>query len=274
MLVVIGLIVGAIFVGRDLIHAAQLRKVVSVVEKYEASLKTFQIKYNCIAGDCANATDFFGQAPDCGGATTLPSNGSCNGNGNARIDMNLGGPMTFGFAGEPFLAVQQLGLAGLWPMPSNPGNGSNLFCLESIFLPGYNVPAVDYPYSAGIAPTYLVYTGPQPGGNHGGYVWFNAAVGQLLIISTGPLLSGCAGNTWWGNGGTAPNPTFTCSEMSLLDTKMDDGMPATGRLTDGGYSNALYVCQTGNMASYQAGTLPTYIQSNSTLTTFFWRLWQ
>jgi len=51
VLVVIGLIVGGIFVGLDLVHAAGLRSTVSQIEKYNAATNTFRIKFNALPGD-------------------------------------------------------------------------------------------------------------------------------------------------------------------------------------------------------------------------------
>src|ERR1019366_6843373 len=58
VLVIIGLIVGSVLVGRDLIRAAELRSVISEVEKYKTAVMTFKGKYDCLPGDCANATTF------------------------------------------------------------------------------------------------------------------------------------------------------------------------------------------------------------------------
>jgi prepilin-type N-terminal cleavage/methylation domain-containing protein len=52
VLVIIGLIVGGIFVGQDLIHAATIRAQVSQIEKYNAAVNTFRLRFNCLPGDC------------------------------------------------------------------------------------------------------------------------------------------------------------------------------------------------------------------------------
>ncbi len=84
VLVIIGLIVGGILTGRDLIRAAELRSVVSDLERFDTAFNTFRGKYDCIPGDCANATTFFGTdslgCPSGGGPT-----GTCNGNGDGLI---------------------------------------------------------------------------------------------------------------------------------------------------------------------------------------------
>src|SRR5438477_2747635 len=51
VLVIIGLIVGGILVGQDLIKAAEIRATVGQVEKYNSAVNTFRSKYNGIPGD-------------------------------------------------------------------------------------------------------------------------------------------------------------------------------------------------------------------------------
>jgi len=73
VLVIIGLIVGGILVGRDLMHEAELRSVISDINQYKTAFNMFREKYNCLPGDCPNATDFLGS-------------GTANGNGNGIWD--------------------------------------------------------------------------------------------------------------------------------------------------------------------------------------------
>lgn len=58
VLVIIGLIVGGVLVGKDLIEAAKIRSQVSQIEKYQTAANTFRLKYNCIPGDCKDAANF------------------------------------------------------------------------------------------------------------------------------------------------------------------------------------------------------------------------
>ncbi len=70
VLVIIGLLVGGVLVGRDLIETASLRAYISQIQKYNAAVNAFKLKYNCVPGDCASASSY--------------SLGS-NGNGNSMI---------------------------------------------------------------------------------------------------------------------------------------------------------------------------------------------
>ena len=51
VLVIIGLIVGGVLVGQDLIKAAEIRATVSQVEGYNSAVNTFRLKYNGLPGD-------------------------------------------------------------------------------------------------------------------------------------------------------------------------------------------------------------------------------
>jgi prepilin-type N-terminal cleavage/methylation domain-containing protein len=57
-LVIIGLLVGGVLVGRDLIKAAQIRSTISQLEEYQMAVTTFKLKYACVPGDCPNATQY------------------------------------------------------------------------------------------------------------------------------------------------------------------------------------------------------------------------
>lgn len=72
-LVIIGLIVGGVLVGQDLIRAAELRTIYSEAQEFKTAAITFRLKYNGLPGDLNNATSL---------------GFSINGNGNKRIDSN------------------------------------------------------------------------------------------------------------------------------------------------------------------------------------------
>ncbi len=86
VLVIIGLIIGAIMVGQDMILAAHLNKAVSDERKLETSIFVFRDKYNALPGDMRNAYSFLGGGS--GSAICGANNNSatgCNGDGNGYI---------------------------------------------------------------------------------------------------------------------------------------------------------------------------------------------
>lgn len=58
VLVIIGLIVGGVLVGQDLIRAAELRSTISQIERYNVAANTFQGKYDGLPGDMTGAATF------------------------------------------------------------------------------------------------------------------------------------------------------------------------------------------------------------------------
>ena len=211
VLVIIGLLIGGVLVGQDLIHTAQLKKQIKQFQEYQTAFNTFQLKYNCLPGDCINATAFFGTT-DIGGVTIY------NGNGNGLIDDGNG---ITNFAGngaywqndhEKFGVFQELGAAGMIS-----------------FVP----PAADQPaINNGVPATIL---NPAAGFYFASYYQFND--------SNVPNTSAYAnGNNWlWFNACNftsynAPSRwrtgcgDFYGSDIKDMDIKMDDGNPMVGKL--------------------------------------------
>src|ERR1700712_2007792 len=85
VLVIIGLVVGGVLVGQDLIKAAGVRATISQIEKSNTAVNTFRSKYDGLPGDLATASAIrFGLY-----YPTTPS-GVYNGNGDGIIDGNYG----------------------------------------------------------------------------------------------------------------------------------------------------------------------------------------
>lgn len=86
VIVIIGLLVGGVLQGQELIKQAELRRMMSNVEGYKAAFTGFYAKYNCLAGDCPNAYRFFADK-DCGTNSAISSSNptGCNGNGDALL---------------------------------------------------------------------------------------------------------------------------------------------------------------------------------------------
>lgn len=62
VLVIIGLIIGGVLVGQDLIKAAEVRATISQIESYNAAVNTFRGRYNGLPGDIRNIDSFFDTA--------------------------------------------------------------------------------------------------------------------------------------------------------------------------------------------------------------------
>ena len=73
VIVIIGLIVGGVLVGQDMIKAAELRAAIGQIEKLDTAVNVFRNKYNGIPGDLANPANFGFTAPSA--AATKQGNG-------------------------------------------------------------------------------------------------------------------------------------------------------------------------------------------------------
>lgn len=113
VLVIIGLLIGGVLAGRELIHAAALQKVISEKDRFLVAIRTFQVKYNALPGDMLNATSFWGVDPGgCPNGNTTPKKETCNGNGDGLIAPGgEAGPLP----GETLRMWQHLADAGLIP---------------------------------------------------------------------------------------------------------------------------------------------------------------
>src|SRR5580698_8278077 len=133
VLVIIGLIVGGVLVGQDLIHAAGVRATISQIEKYNTAVNTFRAKYDCLPGDCANAAQFgfvprgqyAGEGDGNGVIEGVSANGSGNNNGSYEnigettvfwVDLSQAGLIDGSFT----MASETVGVCSLTLVPHGP----------------------------------------------------------------------------------------------------------------------------------------------------------
>lgn len=83
VLVIIGLIVGGILVGRELVLAAQIRQTISQFERFNAAANTFRTKYQYLPGDFPDAAAFGFELTSAGNGDGIV--GPC-GEGNSQTD--------------------------------------------------------------------------------------------------------------------------------------------------------------------------------------------
>ena len=204
VLVILGLLTGGILGGQALIRAAELRTVATDYARFATAAQTFRDKYFAIPGDMANATAFWGKsAADCNTqAGNAATPGTCNGDGNGQISFSVAASAT----GETFQFWKQLALAGLVEGTYSGISGSG-GPAESII--GVNVPrgklgnsgfGVAFYVTAGDPSNYAL--------NYGNQMTFGAANG--LNDTSGRILKS--------------------EESWNIDTKLDDGRPATGSI--------------------------------------------
>ena len=210
VLVIIGLVAGGVLVGRDLIAAAQLRSLIRDAESLELAVSSFRLKYDQVPGDITNATDFWPQDDLCPASSTqmlVPKEATCNGDGDGLVRDVVSGFGTH----EVFRSIQHLANAGLIAgsytgvrFSPDPGVGY-IYATKS----GLNIPKLRS-YEAGM----LLANNSDTQASHlfpGDY---------RLMIQIGADTDGASWNY---------RPFLSPLEALQVDTKADDGKPATGR---------------------------------------------
>jgi prepilin-type N-terminal cleavage/methylation domain-containing protein len=195
VLVIIGLIVGGILVGREVIQGAERRAVIREQEQYRTALNAFRMKYNALPGDMANATLYWGKdAVDCNMAPgSVGAPGTCNGDGDGTIGEST--------TGENWRAWQHLAGSGVIPgayLGKPDGSGNRVI--------GLTVPKSKFP----------------GGGWNIGYRLTNVVFGRgyrhFLEIAGAP------NGLDWDNGAI-----FRAVDAEEIDRKVDDGLPDRGK---------------------------------------------
>lgn len=205
VLVILGLLTGGILAGQSLIRAAELRAVATETNRWLTAANSFRDKYFALPGDITNATKFWGSAPACPG-TAGSGTQTCNGNGDGRVDT----PIAASNYADNFTFWQHLANAGLieGAYSGMSGSGGAAHSTTS------NVPKS----KLGQGLWFVAWQGSLTGFNVAGDSMFTGDYGNYLEVG-------------------APTTNFhpqsvllKPEEMWNLDTKMDDGKPAIGRV--------------------------------------------
>lgn len=209
VLVILGLLTGGILAGQSLIRAAEIRSVAAEYQRNASAINTFRDKYMQIPGDMSNAGRFWGYqagAPTDGRDPTCwaldhtspaTSTATCNGDGNGRID-----GITATNVYERYRMWQHLANAGLIE-----GTYTGVPGPASVWdtVAGSNTPRS----KADGANWSCLWTGPVTGNPD----LYDADYGNNCEVR--------------GNGSFA---FLKPEEAWNIDTKLDDGRPAYGKL--------------------------------------------
>lgn len=196
VIVIIGLLVGGVLQGQELIRQAKLRKLSTQIEGYKAAILTFKAKYNALPGDMKNATQMWGTYASC---DNVPTQGvlTCNGNGDGNIGLWGTGAHNYEW-GTFWQHLNNARLIPTWEMktrltndwgPEGPLDSSSFGLL--------NTNVINY-----------VQSGAGVGGFSGHY-------GHFFVFGRSQ-----GGHPWYGI--MPPEDAFS------FDTKYDDGLPGTG----------------------------------------------
>jgi prepilin-type N-terminal cleavage/methylation domain-containing protein len=212
VLMIIGLLVSGILVGKDMIRAAELRSITSEKDQIQTATMLFRNKYLGIPGDLINATDFWGVMPTgtcsntaAGGASGGTGTQTCNGNGDRIIN---------GLA-ELTLTGSNTEQVMLWQHLSNAGLIEGKY--TGIFTGWSNPNAEQFYFSRSVK-------------NH----WYSATYPGRVPLTDPTTFAGndygnsmVLHNSYQGEVNTA---ALTPSEAWAIDKKIDDELPGIGQM--------------------------------------------
>lgn len=209
VLVILGLLVGGILTGQNLVRAAELRSITTERDQYVAAIQIFRDKYLALPGDMTNAKAFWGEAAAGTACKTTIGTGTqtCNGNGNGEIHYNATE------SNEYFRSIQHLANAGLINGNYTGIGGTDGSDIDHAII-GTNTPRAKLGNAGWTLRTY---------GDYGGDVeTYNSAF--LSGGDYGHILD--FGSQTGGN--TTRGPILSPEEVWNIDTKIDDGRPGHG----------------------------------------------
>lgn len=234
VLVIVGLLLGGMLKGKQLIANARVTATVSQMSAIETAVATFSSVYGDTVGTNGKLPGDIKDANlrirNCGNCTTIPTSGA-GANGDGKVgDINWGGQVLQSSVGvgfpptdiqnETLLFWAELNNADLLSGLSYNGDGLSGSAVEfGIHMPAAKVGggfAVSYANGA-IRPIISPFNTPSYG---------TFLLGNVLLLNSTPT-----GNLSSTAGTGALNPTTA----KQIDTKLDDGAPMMGRVQAFGY---------------------------------------
>ncbi len=220
VLVIIGLVVGGVLVGIDMVKAAELRSTISQVEKYNSAVNSFRVKYNSLPGDILQS-----YASAFGLFTLTTALGAGEGDGSGLIEGGAAGITDP--SGETLVFWQHLSDANL--IDGSYGTLANGTILANTGL----VTANNTDVTKSLPPSKLTPRQYFIAYSASGYNYY-----QLLPISQVSTPAAYL----YGNAGITPVQAYN------IDVKLDDGTPNGGSVTAKG------ITAVNINATWQAGS--------------------
>jgi len=257
VMTIIGLLIGGILKGQELMQNARVTSTIAQVKAYEAAVTTFRDSYNAFPGDLTNADT---RVPSCNlNCNAVPTAGGGDG--------VIGDPAWAGASGTPTWAPQ-LPATGMALPPTTDGEETQLFwihLLQADLITGITDAAI------------RTATAPSFGVTHP-----NAKIGGGFVVGTGNGTEGLGQDaSIIGPSGTVlvmtPTPNTQMDETLVgqlavspgraaqIDRKMDDGKPGVGFVQAWGLAGAsgagVDVCL--DTAAPSSATDPSYFEANT-----------
>jgi prepilin-type N-terminal cleavage/methylation domain-containing protein len=214
VLVIIGLLIGGVLVGRDMIDSARIRSQISQIEQYKTAVNTFKNKYNGLPGDLRMAQNFGFSPRTIGyGLGQGDGDGVIQGTEAGHAASNQGCRV---MSGETAVFFRDLSEATLV-------NGT--FSTATVSVPGADATtssiAARFP-QASIGQANYVY--PWSGGANSCTCCVGQAYGDRLNYLA--VAQAYSNDT---DGRINARTGLTVSQAYQIDSKIDDGLPQSGK---------------------------------------------
>ena len=228
VIVIIGLVVGAITAGEEVINNQRLRTVGTDAAKYMIALNQFKQQYGYLPGDFPNATAVWGRADagspvtsNCAAPNTTAAvgNTTCNGDGDGVITATWTAATP---NHEAFRAWQHLSAAGLISGTYTGIGGAAPYCVLGTNVPKSTMEGMGFNWQTGSSSVNLINNNVTASAQYYDGDYTNAllfgALRSLPAAAPAPIRS------------VVDGIAFTPTQQAGLDAKLDDGLPATGNI--------------------------------------------
>ena len=197
VMIIIGLLIGGILKGQELIANARVTSQVSQVKGIDAAMTTFRDQYNALPGDIIGPTN---RLPNCTAAmcvATAVGNGDGSVQGTGTADNPGPGPAGTEEGASAFIHLSAAGVLG--------GVNPNLATYNAAALPSASIGSgvLTFGYSGGIATGAVTTSSTVPGGHY-------------LVLRSGATAAASA------------SQLISPKTLGNIDRKLDDGSPVTG----------------------------------------------
>jgi len=201
VMVIIGLIIGGVLVGNDLIEAAKIRSQITQIQKYHTAVNTFKLKYDYLPGDIIPSM------VTANGFTAAPTRDGDAGRGNGdgiihSYASSLNSAIGWGVQGESLFIWEDL--------------SENSRLIEDNFNTAINA-GITVSDNAGFS-LYL----PKAKIGNGNYITVFSVGGVNYFEIIAPY----QGNL---NSGLLAEAGMTVNQADAIDKKTDDGLPLSGK---------------------------------------------
>jgi hypothetical protein len=217
VLVIIGLIIGGVLVGRDLIGGAETRATISQVEKYQTATNTFRGKYGYLPGDInAAAASTFGFASRGQYAGEGDGNGTIEGITSNNPGSNQG--IRQG-AGETTMFWVDLSSSAGGNLIEGGFNTARENAIAAADITGTNINLYLPQAKLGRGNYFYVYSTAYLGGS-----WVSLGVNYFGLSAVSNIAASSA------SGEMYSTPNIPVAQAYAIDKKIDDGLPQSGNV--------------------------------------------